>query len=168
MRSEARWLPLLGCALALACARSQVALSVMQRHPFADQEAEFWDDLGREPVVCNEDALHALLLLAGEAEDVSYARDWAHARARGWVAGGNPPPARAAVRYGLVARAACELLGLRGGLGMMLWGYTERACVRELAFREIAPQRSPGRTLSGPELVELVSRLEREQEDEGP
>ncbi|MBT8484023.1 MAG: hypothetical protein HKO59_04680 [Phycisphaerales bacterium] len=149
-----------GCALS----RTVLDDSVVDRFADPEQELDFWDELATRPVVTNNDALHALLLMTEEeVASPSYESRVAEAVRRGWMSDARRPPEHASATVGMIAMAACDLIDARGGVTMLVFGPSPRVCTKELVFLELLPPRSENQSLSGLEFIDLVNRLEVEQ-----
>lgn len=146
------------------CARTTVERSLVSMYDEPDQELDYFAELEEQRVVSNDDALHALLLLAepGGAYETYEERADA-ARERGWIEG-EAPPATESARIGMVAVAVCEVLGIEGGLSMHLFGNTPRYATRELIYEGLLPPRTEEQSISGIELVDLIGRVDRRSE----
>jgi hypothetical protein len=149
---------LLGLLLA-GCARTSLQASVADKHggPGEMAEMDFWDGLAVEPAVSNRDVLHALLLSFGGA-DKTYALELAAAKRRGWT--DEDLPANETARVGLVARAVCLQADLKGGLTMRVFGPAGRYAVKELNHRKWLPDMTSGQSISGAQLIAVLSRAE--------
>ncbi|MDG2094167.1 MAG: hypothetical protein P8J89_02725 [Phycisphaerales bacterium] len=168
-----KWLPVLfmvsfaglggGCTL---FDRTTVDNSAVQQFPGNDQDFDFWDSLAKQPVVTNDDALHGLLLLSGGKDDCeTYECRYEAGITRGWFDGswGGMPPADESARVGWVAVAACQILEIKGGLTMRLFGDSPRYCSRELTFMGLLPSLSENEALTGLEFTALVDNIEDRQ-----
>jgi hypothetical protein len=141
--------------------RTTLESSAAETHGGAEGELDFWDDLQTRRVVTNHDALHGLLLLAdGTDERAGYEDRLAEARRRGWVDEDDAPPANESAAMGMLAVAACDMLDVRGGVTMRIFGRSPRYCTRELVYMEIIPPRTEQQALSGLQFIDFVSRLE--------
>jgi len=159
---------LTGIVLTLVCApgcsvnrRSVERSSAVDVRSNVSDELEFWDSVSARPLVTNHDALHGLLLLAGE-QPGSFKDRLSLARLRGWVDGDEVILANEAARVGLISVACCDLLKIKGGVTRLLFGTSERYCTRELVYRRSLPARSPNQALSGLEFADLMSRVSAE------
>ena len=146
-----------GCAVE----RTVLEDSAVDAYPGYDAELDFWDELATRPVVTNNDALYGLLLVSGEdSPPASYEDRLAAARALGWMNENDAPPMNESATLGFIAVAVCDILDLKGGLTMHLFGPSGRYCTRELVYREYFPSRTEDQSLSGLEFVDLLSRVE--------
>ncbi len=159
-----RVLPLALLLLLAGCAgtpRTVLDDSAADAYAAPEAELDYWDGVAERRVVTNNDALHGLLLVAGADAGDSYEGRVSAAFDRGWLAGVKQvAPANESASVGLIAVAVCDILGERGGLTMRLLGPSPRYCTRELVYREIIPARTENQSLSGPEFVDLVGRIE--------
>lgn len=160
MRS--RLLPIL---LLAACARTTMKTSATERHGGVDAMAEmdFWDALTASKAVTNDEALHALLLGFGGAGAADHAARVAEARKREWISRKRDLPANETAAVGWIARAVCREAGIRGGVTMRLFGTGERYAVNELNHKGWLPRMSPNQSLSGMQLIALLSAVEDSQ-----
>ena len=151
--------------VATGCARATLKASVAQKHAGADMSLEFWDELAKVPSVSNRDALHAVMLSVAGAPDVEgFKAELKLAQERGWVSGALAPEETAKV--GWIAKGVCIETGIKGGLTMRVFGPSARYCVRDLNGRGWLPNMSTAQTISGLQLVALLSKA-GEQEEEG-
>lgn len=157
------------CSLSVGCTvfdRTVVEDSAVQQFPGNDQDFDFWDSLAKQSVVTNNDALHGLLLLADGKDDCeTYECRYQAGMAMGWLDGswGDMPPANQSAKVGWVAVAACQILKIKGGLTMRLFGDSPRYCSRELTFMGLLPALSENEALTGLEFTALVDNIEDRQ-----
>lgn len=78
----------------------------------ASQQLEFYDELERRPIVSQDDAVHAVLLLNGGPSATTYQGRLAAAKARGLLDSGYAPPAREAVTVGEVSQMLARAMRL--------------------------------------------------------
>ena len=152
-----------GCTL---FERTKLENSAVQQFPSNDQDFDFWDTLAKQSIVTNDDALHGLLLFSdGKDECTTYECRYEAGVAKGWFDGswGGMPPAEESARVGWVAVAACQILEIRGGLTMRLFGDSPRYCSRELAFMGLLPSLSENEALTGLEFTALIDNIEDRQ-----
>ena len=152
-----------GCAL---FERTTLDDSAVVQFPGNDQDFDFWDSLAKQSVVTNDDALHGLLLLSDGSDDCdTYECRYEAGVAKGWFDGswGGMPPANESARVGWVAVAACQILKIKGGLTMRLFGDSPRYCSRELTFMGLLPSLSENEALTGLEFTALVDNIEDRQ-----
>jgi hypothetical protein len=169
MRSDARRFVVapvaaIGLLLAVAgCARTVITDSAADKFPSADAELQFWEQLETQPVVTNNDALHGLILLAdGQDPAQDYDQRVAAARQRGWLGSSEPPPAHESATMGMISVAVCEILDIKGGITMRVFGLVPRYCTRELVFLRYVPPRTDNQSISGLEFMDLMSRVEQQ------
>jgi hypothetical protein len=150
---------LAGCAVE----RTVLEDSAVDAYPGYEAELDFWDELATRSVVTNNDALYGLLLVSGEeSPPAEYEGRLTAARARGWLGGEDAPPMNESAAVGLIAVAVCDILDIKGGLTMRVFGPSGRYCTRELVYREYIPRRTDNQSLSGLEFIDLLSRVEDE------
>jgi hypothetical protein len=152
---------LLCLLLAAACTRTTLQASVADKHGGSDEmtEMNFWDALALEPAVSNRDALHALLLsFGGEGTGRGYPAELAAAKKRGWVE--EDLPANETARVGFVARVVCLQAKIKGGITMRVFGPHDRYAVKELNHRKWLPDMTTGQSISGAQLIAVLSRAE--------
>ena len=132
-----------------------------------DAELDFWDEVAGRHSVTNNDALHGLLMLAGDAgaddaddDNGSYARRLRLARERGWLGEDQELDPNETATVGLMAMATCEILEMKGGMSARLFGPSPRSCTRELIHRRMIPARTDNQALTGLEFIDLVGRAE--------
>ena len=152
---------LLASAGVVGCTRTVLESSAVDDWPGNDTELEYFGALELQRVVTNHDALHSLLLLAdGVDSHQTYEQRLAAARQHGWLTPNATPEANESAAIGMMAMAACEILSIKGGLTMRLFGLSPRYCTRELIFLDILPPRSEHQSLSGLEFIDLLGRIE--------
>ncbi len=110
------------------CAMERTVLEDSAVDAFGGVEAEldFWDELATRRVVTNDDALHGLLLLAGEDGGADYAARLDAARGRGWLSESASPPKNESAAVGMIAVAVCDILDIEGGVTMRVLGHVPR------------------------------------------
>lgn len=145
----------------VGCVRTVLESSAVDDWQGDEAELEYLEALESQRVVTNHDALHGLLLLADGADShETYEQRLADARQRGWLAPDATPEANESAAIGMMAMAACEILAIKGGLTMRLFGPSPRYCTRELIFLDILPPRTEHQSLSGLEFIDLLGRVE--------
>jgi hypothetical protein len=145
--------------------RTMVDTTSVSQFPGDDAELDFWQQLETQRVLSNDDALHGLLLLAdGTDATDGFDERLASAVQRGWVAPDPALPANESARMGMLAVAVCDVLEIKGGLTMRVFGPSQRYCTRELIYREIIPPRTDNQSVSGLEFLDLIARAEEELE----
>jgi hypothetical protein len=170
MRSE--WPAVLSAALlAAGCVRTTMERSVAGVHSRVEPTAEldFWDGLALEPAVTNHDALHALALqfsLVEDGADPRFADELEIARRRGWVSPSANLAPNETAPAGWIARAVCIESDIRGGFTMRLVGPLPRYALRELAHLGYLPALSESQTLSGLQLMALLTKAEEHRSGE--
>jgi len=154
----------MGLTLAIAgCTRTVITDSAANKFPGADAELQFWEQLETQPVVTNNDALHGLILLAdGQDSAQDYDQRVAAARQRRWLGASEPPAADESATMGMISVAVCEILDIKGGVTMHVFGLVPRYCTRELVFLRYIPPRTDNQSISGLEFMDLVSRVEQQ------
>jgi hypothetical protein len=145
-----------------ACARTTMKGSVADRHGAAGETAEldFWDELSRQRAVTNHDALHALLLMAGKPGQRGFSEKLRLAEERGWLPSGSGLQPNETAEAGWIARAVCLELGIDGGLSMRVTRSHPRYALRELIDRGMLPELSTRQSVTGLQLIALVSEAE--------
>lgn len=159
LRSEA-WIV---CAfLAVGCERQLATTSVVERYSTPDEEIAFFEELKDSLLVSNEDALHALFLLAdGEDHWATYAERVAEAKRRKWLASGFDEPSTESAEVAWIATAACRIAKVDGGINMRIWGPIPRYAVRELRNEQILVGKQDSMSFTGAEFVDFLTRLSR-------
>lgn len=144
------------------CHRTTVEQSMLERHPSELDDFDFWDGLAEEPVVSNDDALHALILMEdGRDPNTDFEGRMTVAREKGWLAGtaGTLEPNESA-SVGVLSVAGCRILGIQGGLTMRVFGDSPRYCTRELNAMGILPGLTPNEAMTGLEFITFIDALE--------
>lgn len=80
----------------------------------SSQQLEFYDELANRPIVSQDDAVHAVLLLASGSSALTYEGRLTLAKSRGWLDQSYSPPAREAVTVGEVSQMLARVLRVRG------------------------------------------------------
>ena len=144
------------------CVRSVVTDAVPTNYDRFDPAAEvvFYHNLANMTRVSNDEALHALTLLADDEDPtIDYDARVGAAKARGWLnAEFNQPPDLVAQK-GLVAECLVRMMRINGGVWLTLLGPTPRYSVRELVNLGVMPEESSERqAMSGAEFVGILGR----------
>lgn len=127
----------------------------------ADAQIDFWHTLPSRKVVSNDEAFHALLLVAGDDDPAKdYDGRVAALKQRRMLPAGFAGEAASAAERGTLAVAIVRLLSIEGGLTMRLFGVHGRYAVRELEVAGIYPPSSPHQSFSGAEMLGIVGRIE--------
>lgn len=147
--------------LVAGCARTTLQSSVADKSGGAKpmEEMDFWDGLAAQAAVTNRDAMHALLLSFGGVGG-DYAQELKAGRDRGWVPADREMKANETAAVGWIARAVCKEAKIKGGLTMHVFGPAERYAVKELNYMGWLPDMSPTHTISGAQLLAVLSRAE--------
>tara|TARA_Y100000589_G_scaffold283521_2_gene281668 strand:+ start:6295 stop:6873 length:579 start_codon:yes stop_codon:yes gene_type:complete len=145
-----------------ACQRTMVEQTMLERHPSELDDFAFWDALAEEPVVSNDDALHALILMQdGRDPSADFEARAALAGQKGWLEGTTRPlQPNESASVGLLSVAGCRILDIRGGLTMQLFGDSPRYCTRELNSMGILPGLTPNEAMTGLEFITFIDSLE--------
>jgi hypothetical protein len=134
-----------------------------------DSQVEFWHTLPNHKAVSNDEAFHGLLLFAdGDDPSADYAGRVETLKQRRMLPGGFNAAAGEPVRRGTVAVALAQVLSIRGGLTMHLFGSSPRYAVRELQYAGLFPPSSPQQTFSGAEFLGIIGRAEDYQRAQTP
>ena len=145
------------------CRSAQVAEPLTETLSGNDPESRlaFWHTLADRNVTSNDEAFHALLLLADGADETEdYADRVALLQSRRMLPQGFDRRADEAVRRGTLAVAIARILDIKGGLTMRLAGSTPRYATRELQYMLLFPAGSPHQTMAGSELLSVIGRAE--------
>ncbi len=146
--------------------RTSVEQSILQAHPGSMDDFDFWDALADQSVVSNDDALHSFILIEdGTDPSPDFQARMALAAQKGWLIG-TPTSLEAneSATVGLLSVAACEILGIEGGLTMRLMGPSPRYCTRELSSMGMLPGLTPNEALTGLEFIAFVGNIEQRME----
>ena len=148
-----------------ACERATVVRSAIDDHPEPPEELDFFHALEEKTVVSNNDALHAFFLVSdGEDHWGGYDARVREARRREWLPKSFDEPANESAETGWIARVACMLARMKGGLTMSILGPVPRYAVRELGNSQILVGKREGQSFSGLEFVDFLTRLDRMSE----
>jgi hypothetical protein len=164
------------CLLAAACARTTLQSSVADTHGGTKptEEMDFWDGIVATPAVSNRDAIHSLMLHFGQraqGEKSDWDTERAAAAKRGWVEADADLSPNETARVGMIARVVCMEAGIAGGATMRVVGPTGRYAVKELNSMGWLPDMVPSQSISGPQLIAVLSRAEDRlagRKDTGP
>jgi hypothetical protein len=154
---------LLGCDI---FERTTIEDSGVIQFPTTDEDLDFWDAITHQSIVTNDDALHGLLLLSdGDDPCDSYECRYEAAASKGWFKGswGGMPEADQSAKVGWMAVAGCQILHIKGGLTMQLFGDSPRYCSRELSFMGLLPALSENEALTGLEFTAYIDNIEDRQ-----
>ena len=162
----ASWALLLAAAgCQTATIKAPVDLKSKDSASDSDSQMNFWHDLADQPVTCNDDAFHALLLYADSKDDSkTYDDRVAALKAKGLLPQSFSKPANQAVERGVLAVAIVKMLGIKGGWVMHVFGPTERYATKELQYDGIYPPSSPQQTFSGAEFVGIMGKIDDYQQ----
>jgi hypothetical protein len=134
-----------------------------------DAQVEFWHTLPDRKAVSNDEAFHGLLLFAdGDDQSADYAGRVETLKQRRMLSGEFNAAAGEPVRRGTVAVALAQVLSIRGGLTMHLFGSSPRYAVRELQYAGLFPPSSSQQTFSGAEFLGIIGRAEDYQRTQNP
>ncbi len=148
---------LAGCATAHV--REPLTRSLGGNEPEA--QGEFWYQLAKRPVASNDDAFHALLLYAdGKDPADSYASRVKELKSRQMLPDGFAGGADDAVDCGTLAVALDQMLHIKGGVTMRVFGATPRYALRAAVERGIFPDSSPNQGITGGEFVGIMQKAE--------
>lgn len=160
-------LGLCGCHTATSHVAQPLAPELSKSDP--DAQVEFWHALPERKAVSHDEAFHALLLFAdGDDKSADYAGRVETLKQRKMLPGGFSGGAGEPVRRGTVAVALAQILSIRGGFTMQLFGASPRYAVRELQYAGLFPPSSPQQTFSGAEFLGIIGRAEDYQRAQGP
>ena len=124
-------------------------------------QSEFWYQLAKRPVASNDEAFHALLLYVdGKDAAADFTGRVAALSARHMLPNGFAGSPDEAVDRGTLAVALDQMLHIRGGLTMQLFGASPRYALRAAVDKGIFPPSSPNQGLSGGEFVGVMQRAE--------
>jgi hypothetical protein len=127
----------------------------------ADAQLEFWHQLAEQPITCNDDAFHGLILYLDQSDpNTDYVSRLAALKSRGLLPHDFNRPGDEAVTRGTLAVAIANALKIKGGMMMTLAPDWDRYATRELVFLELYPPSTPNQTFSGAEYVGIIGRIE--------
>lgn len=127
----------------------------------ADQQMEFWHTLATRKMTSNDEAFHALLLYIDlEDKAQTYDQRVESLRSRKMLPADFNEPADLAVTRGTLAVAITNILEIKGGVLMQLFGASPRYATRELQYVGIYPDSSPHQTFSGDQFISIIGRIE--------
>ncbi|MBI1337985.1 MAG: hypothetical protein GC164_13640 [Phycisphaera sp.] len=153
--------PLTGCTTAKVAEPLTLTLAGND----TDSQMAFWHDLNARPIVCNDEAFHALLLLAdGQDDSADFTARTATLMQKNLLEKTFRGQADDAVTRGTVAHIAANILSIKGGLMMRLTRGTPRYALREMVFLNIFPPSSEQQTLTGDQFVSIIGRLQDYQQ----
>lgn len=149
--------------MAAGCVRTTVATPLNTGYVSSSVTAElkFLEDISARSVVSNDEGLHGLFALAdGGDPNHDYVGRVIEAKHRRWLTDDFDEPGDLAMQRGTLARGVAVLCGVKGGVMMRLLGPDARYATRELVYQDIMPQGTEQQTLSGPELVGVLSKAQ--------
>ncbi len=158
-----RTLASLALAALVGCATAHVSNPLTRTLAASTPEAqgEFWYRLASRPVASNDEVFHALLLYAdGKDTAADFTGRVAALSARHMLPNGFQGSPDDAVDRGTLAVALDQLLHIRGGLTMQLFGSSPRYALRAAVDKGIFPPSSPNQGLSGGEFVGVMQKAE--------
>jgi hypothetical protein len=124
-------------------------------------QLQFWHALPERTAVSNDEAFHALLLFVdGQDAAGSYEQRVKLLKDKRMVERSFGGGAAEPLRRGTLAVALTQVLSIKGGLTMRLFGPHDRYAVRELQYAGIYPPSSPQQTFSGQEFIGIIGRAE--------
>lgn len=148
--------------IAAGCARTTVDQPLQTNYLAADAESgelDFWFGLPGRSAVTNDEALHALFLLAdAKDEATSYEDRLDLAKDRGWIGVKFDEPADMAARRGIISLALYNIMDIDGGVINEIFGPTPRYAHRELVARGLMLTSSEWQVISGREFMALITR----------
>jgi hypothetical protein len=134
-----------------------------------DTQLEFWHTLAERRVASNDEAFHGLLLyLDGKDDSADYAARVSTLKSRKMLPGGFNAPAGNGIQRGVLAMAIVQVLHLKGGWVMHVFGNSPRYALRELEFEGVYPPSSEFQTFSGTEFVGIIGKMEDYQAESPP
>jgi hypothetical protein len=126
-----------------------------------DSQLEFWHTLANQRVTSNDEAFHGLLLYLDSKDDArDYAGRVATLKARKMLPPDFDAPGNEGVQRGPLGMAIIEVLHLKGGWVMHVFGNSPRYAVRELEFEGVFPRSSANQTFSGAEFLGIIGKME--------
>ena len=121
----------------------------------------FWHTLTEQPLVSNDDAMHALLLFTEQRDDTP---DYPHRvgllKTRGLLPASFKESADQPVTYGTLAVGLAAAMEMDGSVMMRLLGPTPRYATRHLFNEGIYLSSSSQQYISGSEFVAIIGRAE--------
>lgn len=151
-------------ACATGCARTRIATPLATDYPPDDavQELAFWHQLPSRSAVSNDEGFHGLILLAdGRDPSGSYDARVALLKAKGWLPDSFDEPGDLAMQRGRLASLVVQMLEIRGGVMMNVFGPTPRYATRELAYIGLIPPFSSElQAINGLEYMGVISKAQ--------
>ncbi|MCA9293095.1 MAG: hypothetical protein KDA20_04700 [Phycisphaerales bacterium] len=166
-RTHIAWAVALGALGGCTGARTIVELPAAQQWASSEAQLDFFDALSAQPIVTNDDALHAMLLFLHAQSPANYTQRTEAARELGWI-NATPGEANASAQVGLIASIAVRSQAIRQGLVLRASGNGPwrpgslggLAATKRLRALGMLPPRSPEQALTGAELIALLRRIE--------
>jgi len=130
----------------------------------AGTDAQFFGELGYKDVATAADAARALAIFVSEGAetgaDFETARDYLRGKGMltGWLEKAQPGDS---LDKGHLASLVCRSLGIKGGLGMRLFGPVPRLALRECVYLELMVRGAEYAHVTGGELVGVIDRADR-------
>lgn len=158
---------IVACLLAAAltgCSAARVETNVQSGLGEVDADArdvEFWSRLYGNHLICNDDALHGLILFFYEKDDCqNYEARVALLKEKGLLDSDFNGAADQAFTRGRFAVALARGMKVEGGVFHTLFPMSQRYAIRHLEYENLFPLSSLNQTVSGTDFVGIVGRAE--------
>jgi hypothetical protein len=131
-----------------------------------DAQLAFWHTLPTRKVVSNDEAFHALLLFV-DSQDTGgdYIDRMRQLKTKKLLPADFQEPAEFAAHRGTLAVVLANVLSIRGGVTMHLFGAQPRYALREMIYAGLFPPSSPQEVFSGAQFLGIIGRAEDYQRD---
>lgn len=145
------------------CARTIVESPQNTSYDPSDINAQldFWHNLDHRSAITNDEAMHAVLILAEGADpNSSYEERVENLKQRGWLQSSFDEPADLAVQRGTLARMLAFAIDAPQGVLSMVFNRTPRYALRDLMAIDIMPAGSDLQVIDGREFLGVFGKAQ--------
>lgn len=124
-------------------------------------QLDFWHNLDQRSAITNDEAMHAVLILAEGADPTSsYEERIENLKQRGWLQPSFDEPADLAVQRGTLARMLAFAIDAPQGVLSMVFNRTPRYALRDLMAIDIMPAGSDLQAIDGREFLGVLGKAQ--------
>ena len=145
------------------CQSAQVTTSLTDQYAGNDMASQmnFWHSLNNKKLICNNDALHGVMLFYNEKDPAqNYDDRVSKFKADGFLPSNFAGAPNDAITRGQLASILAKMLKVKGGVMMRLVGPTPRYALKELISLNIFSESSTQQILNGAQFIEIIGRSE--------
>ncbi len=122
---------------------------------------DFWHNLDSRSAITNDEAMHAILILADDTDPTStYQERIAELQRRGWLREDFDEPPDIAVQRGTLSTMIANAIDAPQGVMSMLLDRIPRYALRDLIAVGIMPSGSPLQTIDGREFLGVIAKAQ--------